>query len=156
MTDADIPTVLALNAPVAHLLSPLDTDRLCQLRAWSAYAQVVETDGEVCAFTLVFGPGSAYDSVNYRWFAERYPEGFLYLDRVAVAPQMRRQGIASRIYAAMEQAAEPQGRLTCEVVAEPPNRESLAFHVGRGYREVGRLAQDGGKVAAMLVKELPS
>ena len=156
MTDADIPTVLALNAPVAHLLSPLDADQLRQLRGWSAYAQVVEADGQVCAFTLVFGPGSAYDSLNYRWFAERYPDGFLYLDRVAVAPPLRRQGIASRIYTAMEDAARPLGRLTCEVVVEPPNPESLAFHASRGYREVGRLGQDGEKVAAMLVKELPS
>ena len=155
MTDADISTVLALNAPVAQLLSPLDADRLQQLRAWSSYAQVVEADGHVCAFTLVFGPGSAYDSVNYRWFADRYPDSFLYLDRVAVAPAARRRGIASRIYDAMEAAARPLGRLACEVNAEPPNTESLVFHAGRGYVEVGRLRQGGGKVAAMLVKDVP-
>jgi predicted GNAT superfamily acetyltransferase len=40
------------------------------------------------------------------------------------------------------------------VYAEPPNAGSLAFHAARGYVEIGRLEQAGGKVAAMLVKVL--
>lgn len=154
MSDADIPTVLALNAPVAHLLSPLGAERLHQLREWAAHDPVVEVDGEVVAFALVFGPGCGYDSVNYSWFTSRYGEEFLYLDRIAVHPSWRRRGVASLVYDAMEDAAAPLRRLACEVNADPPNDDSLVFHAERGYVEVGRLRQDAGKVAAMLVKEL--
>ena len=153
MTDADTSTVLAINAPVAHLLSPLDAERLCQLRSWAAYAQVVELDARVAAFVLVFAPGSEYDSHYYRWFAERYPDGYLYLDRFAVAPDVRRRGVGTFIYDAMEEHARP-GRLLCEVNVEPPNEPSLAFHAKRGYVEVGRFDTGDGKVTSMLEREL--
>ena len=108
---------------------------------------------ELLGFTVTFAPGSAYHSINYRWFAQRYSD-FSYLDRVVVAPAYRRQGIGSLIYDAAEQRARQRGRMTLEVYAEPPNEASLAFHERRGYEEVGRLRQVNGKICAMLVKEL--
>jgi predicted GNAT superfamily acetyltransferase len=152
MTDADIPTVLALNQPVSAMTSVLDAQRLSQLLGWSAYPRIVEYDGEPAAFVLTFRSGAAYDSSYFGWFADRY-DSFLYLDRIVVAEQHRRQGIGGFTYDAMEELATPLGRLVCEVNLEPRNDASIAFHAGRGYVEVGKVS-DGGRVSSMLVKEL--
>ncbi len=85
--------------------------------------------------------------------ADRYGPRFYYLDRVVLDDRVRRRGLASRVYDAVEARARPFGRLAVEVVSEPPNEPSLAFHAGRGFAEVAR-AGGGGKQVAMLVKEL--
>jgi uncharacterized protein len=114
---------------------------------------VVERAGEVVAFAIAIAPGTDYDSHNYAWFADHF-ERFLYLDRIAVAESARREGLGAQLYDAMEASAEPFGRMVCDVNIEPPNDVSLAFHAGRGYREVGRLAHDSEKTVALLSKEL--
>ncbi len=43
----------------------------------------------------------------------------------------------------------PYCRLTLEVNAEPPNEASMAFHLGRGFVEVGTLGDDGKAVALL-------
>jgi len=155
MTDADTYAVLSLNASNVDATSPLDLDRLAKIRSMAARADVVEVDGWIAAFAIVLPPDADYDSANFAWFRERYGHDFLYLDRVVVSSANRRTGIAGRIYDAAEADATTRGRLACEVNAEPPNDASLAFHASRGYVEAGRLTHDGGKVTAMLVKDLP-
>ncbi len=151
---ADVPAVLELNQLSVDATSPLDAARLRQLIDWSTHAHVLDGDVGVVAFFLVFAHDSAYDGTNFAWFVDRYPDGFLYLDRIIVAESHRRRGIGGLIYSAVETQATP-GRLTCEVVCEPPNTASLAFHQSRGFVEVGTLSQPNGKVCSMLVKELP-
>jgi len=153
MTEADTDAVLSLNEASVADLSPLDAEELARLRGLAERDEVVEVDGQVAAFVLILGPDADYDSANYRWFTERY-EDFGYLDRIVVGQQWRRQGIGRLIYDDVERAATARGRLACEVNAEPPNHASLAFHAARGYVEVGQLRHEGGKVTAMLVKEL--
>jgi predicted GNAT superfamily acetyltransferase len=150
MTDVDVPRVLDLNAAHVELLSPLDEDRLAALRAWATRADVIVSGGEVAGFVIVFGPGSAYDSPNYRWFAERYGRHFHYLDRVVVDAAFRRRGLASAVYDEVEAAAAPCGRLAIEVNLDPPNVPSLAFHRARGYSEVGQLGPSGHTVSLMV------
>jgi uncharacterized protein len=153
MTDADTKTVLRLNEHSVWALSPLDDAGLALARTRAHLALVCEYDGQVAAFTIVYGPGSPYESVNYAWHAERWDD-FLYLDRIAVDPEFRRRGIANAIYETVEEAARQHGRLVCEVNSEPPNVESLAFHKARGYREVGYLTQPDGHQTVMLEKPL--
>jgi uncharacterized protein len=43
-------------------------------------------------------PDSAYDSVNYRWFTERYDD-FMYLDRVAFDAEAQGRGLGTLLYA---------------------------------------------------------
>jgi uncharacterized protein len=153
MTDADTATVLRLNEHAVWALSPLDEPGLTLARSRAHLALVCEYDGQVAAFTIVYAPGSAYESVNYAWHAQRWDD-FLYLDRIAVDPEFRRRGIANALYDRAEEAALPRGRLVCEVNSEPPNVESLAFHRARGYREVGHLTQPDGHQTVMLEKPL--
>jgi uncharacterized protein len=156
ITDSDVSTVLALNAADVAALSPLDDERLTLLRKQAAHALVAEVAGEVVGFVLTFAPDSGYDSDNFAWFGRRYGSGFLYLDRIVVGPAHRRRGIAGRVYDALEDEARAYGRLVCEVNSQPPNPASLAFHLARGYVEVGHLTHRAGKVTVMLCKELPS
>lgn len=78
---SDFGAILQLNAGSEHILSPLDEAKLARLHGAAALHWVVEDAGVAQAFLLALREGVDYDSVNYRWFAARYPS-FLYIDRV--------------------------------------------------------------------------
>jgi uncharacterized protein len=153
IAEADVPAVLALNHRFVDLLSPLDAERLLWLVGLSDHADVIEVDERVVGFVLTMAPGSGYDSENYRWHADHFDGAFYYLDRIVIAEEMRRQGLAAFVYDAMEDVARGFGRMTLEVNVDPPNFESLAFHERRGYVEVGRLGGPG-HVVGLMAKEL--
>jgi predicted GNAT superfamily acetyltransferase len=153
-TPDDHARVLALNAASVQELSPMDEQRLGYILALAHRCLVVERDGGgVAGFAISVAPGADYDSANYRWFAERYPS-FLYLDRIAVAAEARREGVGAALYDAMEAAAEPFERMVCDVNVRPRNDASLAFHASRGYREVGQLDHGSAKTVVLLSREL--
>jgi uncharacterized protein len=152
---ADWPATLALNAASVRELSELDEQRLAWIISLAERSLAVEHEHALAGFALAIAPDTDYDSENYRWFAARF-EDFLYLDRIVVSHEMRRRGIATLLYEAMESAATPLQRMVCEVNLQPPNPASLAFHRGRGYEEIGRLRHDGGKLVALMSRELTS
>ncbi len=153
--DADADSILALNHDSVAVLSPLDRVRLAELTALAELLWVAEHDGVVRGFLLAFAPGSAYDSVNYRWFDARFGN-FSYVDRVVVAEDARGAGIGAGFYAALERHARDAGRerIVAEVDVAPPNKPSLVFHRRHGFAEVGRQALGEAKQVAMLVKTL--
>lgn len=153
LADADAEAVLDLNEKSVEALSPLDYERLAAYRKLAAKALVCEVDGEVAAFAIAYRPNADYDSIHYRWHSERFDD-FFYLDRIVVGSDFRRRGIATALYDALEAAATPHGRMVCEVNSEPPNLESLAFHRGRGYVELGEVAKPDGHRVVMLEKPL--
>ncbi len=150
----DHAAVLALNDLYVELLSPMDELRLRELLGMVDRADVVDVNGAVAGFVFTFGPGSAYDSANYREFSTRFDADFYYLDRIAIDESFRRRGLASFVYDEVERVAAPYSRLTLEVNTEPPNEASLAFHARRGYLQVGALAVEGDKAVALMSKEL--
>jgi predicted GNAT superfamily acetyltransferase len=155
MTDDDVPTVLQLNEDHVELLAPMDGERLARLRKWAARSDVIECDDEIAGFVLVFGPGTDYDSENYRWFTERFGDRFDYLDRIVISDRFRRRGLASAVYDEVEASAASRGRLVLEVNIDPPNEPSLAFHRGRGFVEVGQLGPAGHRVSLMARSSPP-
>jgi uncharacterized protein len=157
----DLPAVAALNAAEVPRLGPLDDDALARHAARCDLAVVATTaEGELAGFVLALGPGHGYASVNYRWFVARDAPrgtGFVYIDRIAVAPPFRRRGVASALYDAVEASARAAGsaEVTCEVNVRPPNPGSLAFHASRGFVEVGQQDTSGGAIrVALLAKPL--
>lgn len=144
----DFPDVLALNAESVHFLSALDAARLAHLHAQSCYHRGVERDGRVAAFLLAFAAGADYDSVNYRWFAGRYPR-FVYVDRIVVGAALRGQGAGKRLYDDLIEFARSRGApaVVCEFDVEPPNPVSRAFHERYGFREVGTQVAKGKTVS---------
>lgn len=156
-TSADFPAVLALNEQSVKFLSPLSAGQLVQLHDDAALHCVVEQDEVVIAFLLAFREGAGYDSVNYAWFAGRYPR-FLYIDRVVVAPAARNGGAGSLLYehAFRHAARSAVPILACEFDIEPPNPVSARFHARFGFQEVGRQAVAGGsKWVSLQTAEVP-
>ena len=154
---ADFAALLRLNEDSVQFLSAMDARRLAHLHAQAALATAVEREGEVVAFLLAFREGAAYDSVNYRWFAQRYPR-FLYVDRVVVGEQARRNGIATRLYAQVFDHAAAAGvpLVALEIDSDPPNAASERFHARYAFREVGRQAVPyAPKVVSMRVADVP-
>jgi Predicted acetyltransferase, GNAT superfamily len=150
-TPADFAAILALNAAFVSVLSPLDGERLARLHAEAALHRVVEQDGQVAAFLLALREGAAYDSPNYRWFAQRYAR-FVYVDRVVVSGAMRAHGVGTQLYRDVHALALRQGVpvITCEFDLVPANPASARFHAKLGFREVGRQVLDGGSKTVSL------
>jgi predicted GNAT superfamily acetyltransferase len=147
----DFSAVLALNDESERFLSPLSRTRLVLLVEQAAAHWVIEGEGSIAAFLLAFREGAAYDSINYRWFADRYPR-FLYIDRVVVSSSARRLGLGTALY--REAFAHARATLipivTCEFDVDPPNPLSASFHAKFGFREVGRqLVADGKKTVSL-------
>jgi uncharacterized protein len=149
LDDPDIPDVLALNERNVEALAPMDEDRLRELQKWSDRFDVLEHDGRFAGFVITFAPGSPYDSENYRWFADRHGSHVLYLDRIVLHESVRRQGLGTFVYDVVERDAATKGRLGLEVNLVPRNDVSLAFHLARGYVEVGRLGDEDHLVSLM-------
>jgi uncharacterized protein len=148
----DFPAILTLNKDWEHLLSPLSHARLQHLDSEAAYHRVAEDETGIAGFVLALREGTAYDSENYRWFAERYDE-FLYVDRIVVTESRRRTGVGRALYSDLFAFARTCGvqYVTCEVNVEPPNDDSSAFHAAFGFREVGtQWAANRTKRVAML------
>lgn len=145
--------MLALNERNVTALAPMDEARLRELEGFADRFDVVEVDGAFAGFVVTFGPGTQYDSENYRWFADRYGDDFYYLDRIVLDDRFRRRGLGTFVYDEVEAVAKSRHRLALEVNLVPRNDVSLAFHRGRGYVEVGRLG-DETHLVSLMEKEL--
>ncbi len=155
---ADQPEMLVINNAAVPAMNELTAEQLDWLMRHAACARVAEGPDGIMAFLIGLPPGVAYDSPNYRWFAERYRD-FLYIDRIAVAATARRRGIGSALYDDVVRFA--QGRWPCllaEVNREPPNPVSVVFHERHGFVTVGALQQvsEGAphKAVVMLYRAL--
>ncbi len=117
------------------MLAPLSRERLVLLDSRVSYHRVALDRNEVIGFLLAFGFETDHDSVNFRWFAARYPS-FLYVDRVVVCAARQGSGVGSLLYDDLFAFARGAGyeRLTCEIDAEPPNPRSERFHERFGFR----------------------
>lgn len=147
----DFEAVLALNRESERFLSPLTMERLYLLHSAANLHEVLEVEGEVVAFVLALREGASYDSVNYRWFIDRY-ERFLYVDRVVVSAAQHGRGLGRVLYESVFSRARATSVpvVTCEFDLDPPNRASEHFHRAFGFAEVGRQWVAGGKKQVSL------
>lgn len=150
---SDLDEVLALNeASVPHVNS-LTLRDLHWFFAHAAYFRRVRMNGHLAGFLIGLGPGLAYRSPNYLYFCDKH-ELFGYVDRVAVAPESQRLGIASRLYE--DYATTLRGWvpvMTCEVNLRPPNAGSVAYHERHGFVCVAtQETEEGRKKVALMEK----
>lgn len=154
----DIPQALALNNASVPDLNELDETAMRHLLAIADTALVAEAgdgDGDggprFAGFCWVMRPGQPYESQNYVWFSQQYDD-FVYLDRITVMPESRRLGAGRAMYAELiRRYAGVTPVLTCEVNLVPRNDNSLRFHAGLGFVEVGQQHTDGGKKQVSLL-----
>ena len=155
VSPADLGDVLALNESEVPHVGTVDIEQMHWFADNAHYFRVARVAGELAAFLIGMQPGSSYQSLNYRWFCDRYDE-FAYVDRIAVAVSARGLGVASRLYEDFALALPESVKvMTCEVNVLPPNEGSMRFHTRLGFREVGkRSSDDGSKTVALLLKDL--
>jgi len=153
---ADFERVLAINEDEVSALSPLDEKSLARLIGEASFCRVLVVEGEIAAFLIALREGANYASVNYRWFAERYPK-FLYVDRVVVARSYQRIGAGQTLYAELFQFARDYDvrLMTCEFDIVPPNEASRRFHERYGFKSVGTQHLGNCKQVALQALELP-
>ena len=153
--DSDLELLLQLNEMAVPAVSRIDLVQMRWFTKHSAYFRVGTHEGVIGAFMIGMRPGTSYASPNYRWFCDAYDE-FGYVDRIVVATEARRHGLATRIYRDFEATLPAEVTvLTCEVNIEPPNESSMRFHERFGFERVGSQKTDGGaKEVALLAKEL--
>lgn len=149
--DSEIDAVLELNEAAVPAVNSLTREEMAWFVRNAAWFRVAADAEGPAAFLVGLRAGSEYDSPNYRWFCARYAD-FAYVDRVAVAPRARRQGLASRLYDDFAEAMRTEvDVVTCEVNLRPANPVSMRFHEQRGFRQVGSQETEGGaKEVALL------
>lgn len=155
--DDDLGAVHAINEAAVPHVNSISLERFRGFTREAAYFRVALLDADVAGYLVAFAPGADYDSLNYLWFRERYDD-FIYIDRIAVAENARRNRIASTLYRDFFEFAGARTRLvTCEVNTRPANAESLAFHESFRFRRVGTQETDAGnKTVCLMAKELDS
>lgn len=147
MTHNDFDSIVELNQNALEGVGPLDNESLSLLVKMADQALVVdEGDGDIAGFVITVPPGAEYDSSRYRWFEDKLVEDYVYLDRIVVSEDHRREGVASRLY------EEIEADLPIALEVYDTNDVSIAFHESRGFEPVGELEHQG-KVNLMLVRE---
>lgn len=149
--DHDVPDALALNNACVPDVNELDEVAMRRLLEWSELALTAEVDGRFAGFCWTLGPGLPYESLNYTWFGRRYDD-FAYLDRIAVHPDFRGEGIGRACYDDLRRRLTGvRPVLLCEVNTRPRNEVSLRFHARVGFTEVGTQDTDGGTKTVSLL-----
>ena len=154
-TEADYPSIVALNDSVVEMTSPMDIERLQQLSAAADYLRVVDLEHGFAGFLLAFRAGADYANTNFDWFSARYRD-FVYIDRIIIASDAAGAGLGSRLYEDLFHWARQRGVpfATCEYNLSPPNPPSAAFHQRHGFREVGTQASGSAKTVSMQLRPL--
>lgn len=147
----DYDFILKVNEVNVEVLSPMPMERMLWLKEMSDMFVVAEVNGELAAFLIAIREGQPYDSENYVWFSEKYPQ-FLYIDRIVIDEPFRAAGLGRALYHAVKDRAIETGVkvVTCEVDTIPYNETSLKFHEAMGFREVGEQIIRGGAIKVSL------
>lgn len=137
---SEVDRILEINQANVPEVGSVDAVRMGFLLSESPIALAVHTGGAIVGFCLVLASDAPYDSVNFRWFTERYDD-FMYLDRVAFDADAQGRGLGTLLYAEVDRRMVERSdatQLALEVNVDPPNEPSLAFHARRGFVEVGQ------------------
>ena len=136
----DLDHILAINEANTPEVGSVDAERMRFIVAESPIALAVEVGDTIAGFCLVLGSDSTYDSVNYRWFTQRYDD-FMYLDRVAVRglpPWPGARHAAVRGGRSRDGRTRRRGRSRTRGERRPAERGITAFHARLGFVEVGQ------------------
>lgn len=157
LSSADSAEVLRINAESRPGVAGLDQAELHRLAALPNSHLAMEGPGAaIVGYALAFPSSAIYEGEEFRKLLQICPAPFLYIDQVAVDTSMRRKGVASILYKALERLARhsSMSALCCEVNLEPPNPGSMAFHENMGFKELGVLETADGRMVTLMSKPL--
>jgi predicted GNAT superfamily acetyltransferase len=120
--------VAALQLPCADFVELLQA---CHLRLEDT------AEGALRAFALGMSSHLPQAHFSLHWFLMRF-ENFLFLERLVVAPALRRKGLASALLERTLQWSRNEGltMLCCQVHDRPANREAQAFVLSQGFKAI--------------------
>ncbi|HNP63196.1 MAG TPA: GNAT family N-acetyltransferase [Woeseiaceae bacterium] len=151
ITEDDLEAILSLNSAAVPHVNRIGVDELSWFCDNASFAKAVKIDARLAGFMIGLRPGTAYQSLNYRWFCEHYDD-FAYVDRVVVADWARRRGIAEALYRDFSASQADVKIMTCEVNIRPANEASMNFHRRMGFRQVGTQEVDNGEKEVALLE----
>ena len=142
---SDIYIINQDNVPEVGSLESIDQQK--KLLSVSSYHSILLEDDELIGFAICFRESRPYWSENYKYFENKL-DRFLYVDRIAIRNEYRRQGHAKRMYEDIFDFAGQDGLIvTAEVNTKPANQGSIRFHEYMGFKEVGARSFDDHDVA---------
>ncbi|MDA3649185.1 GNAT family N-acetyltransferase [Saccharopolyspora indica] len=100
------------------------------LQHFAGTSLVAERDGRMAGFLIGFGS------------ADRASDAYVHF--VGVDPELRRSGLARRLYGEFFAAVARAGRTRVHCVTSPANTGSIAFHRRMGFELTGGDAEIGG------------
>ena len=136
--EVQLKSIYDLNQVNTPKVGPLESiNHLKKLIELSAYNLLVQDDDEIVGFIICMREGCAYQSENYKFFTKRLKK-FLYVDRIAIDINHRREGLGKSIYADIFKLAKIESLpIALEVNIEPVNQPSLDFHEKLGFDRIG-------------------
>lgn len=144
--------MLAINNAAVPHVNGLSRLQFAELRQQAVVCRVATVQSAVVGFILALDYRAAYPSENYQWFVSNLAR-FLYVDRIAVDPQHRGEGVGGALYQSLTADIRRLGLdlVACEVNLDPPNPLSLRFHRALGFEQIGELRHvHDQKVVALL------
>ena len=152
----DLEHLLELNQSNLPHVGSITLSDMEHLYSQAIYFRAAEFNGQIAGFLIAFDPEADYTSPNFLWFKKRY-SAFIYIDRITVAPEARRKGIACSLYRDLEYFAEERKipLMACEYNLRPQNDISRQFHQKYGFNEVGtQETENGKKTVSLQIKQV--
>jgi predicted GNAT superfamily acetyltransferase len=151
----DLQALLFLNNASVPAVNKLNIEELKSIIAMAEKCWIEEIDDEVAAALIVLGPGKAYTSDNYTWLETQFTN-YCYVDRIMVNVDYKRRGLGNKLYKEFEKYATHIGTSTllCEVNIEPPNPQSIAFHMQFGWEPFFEREHGPGKKVQYFKKNI--
>lgn len=156
VTISDLEKIRKINEEAIPAVNTVSLDEFKWFLKRSIYFKVsLNKDEEVCGFLLVLPTGLKYESLNYKWFSDKFSD-FAYIDRIAVKDEFRGKGIGKSLYVDLEKSVMKDiKRIACEFNIKPPNLVSKKFHEGLAYKRVGtQLTENETKEVSLMIKEI--
>ena len=147
----DLENLLALNQSNLPHVGSISMPDLEHLYSEAVYFRIAEIKEQTAGFLIAFEPEAEYGSLNFLWFKKHY-NAFIYIDRIVVAPEARRRGIAVSLYRDLENFAAERKIpiMACEYNLQPQNEISRQFHEKYGFKEAGTQDTEHGKKTVSL------
>ena len=153
LTHTDVEAMWVINEEGLPGTGQVSQDELVSLLNLASLSLGAFEDERMLGFVICLPPRTSYGSLNYAWFNQRY-DAFLYVDRIAVAPANRNQGVGSALYENVVSVAQHRSvPVAAEVNLEPPNPGSVRFHHRFNFDEVGTL-DHGTKAVTMFLRDI--
>lgn len=158
VTMTDLTSVVKIEAAAFHMsIKQTRKDMIGRIQNYPDTFLVAEKDGEVIGH--VFGPSfnERYirDALYFKNRSNRKSDQYQMILSLAVAPAYRRQGVATKLMASLEEVAKKEGRQAISLICLP---KLLHFYEKRGFRNEGQTGADipdpSGISSYNMVKEI--